>query len=289
MRVVTLALPVLLLGPVIHSAEVPDAQAPAPQASLAFDVASVRQNVNGGNRGSRRSLPGGRLVIENMTLEQIITFAYGSGGSGQELRLTGGPAEILSRRFDITAAPPAGSSTTADDHPLMLRTLLAERFNLQTHTETHQMPVYALTVAREGRLGPGLRPSSHDCAAWAKAGGGMPENEPRDANDRPLCITGTLGGGPPGAARRRSAGPMSTLVAWAEGHLHDRPVVDMTGLTGNFEWEVTFSFDVTVPNPDNTAPSIFTAYNEQLGLRLEPRTTPMEVRVIDSVDLPTPN
>lgn len=275
----------ILLGPTILSAGTPQAQrADTP----AFEVASVRYNTTGGDRGSRRSLPGGRLVISNMTLEQLIEFAYGIDFLGGQSRLIGGPPELLSKRFDITATPRDAVSTTAADHPRMLKMLLVDRFKLQAHAETRKTPVFSLTLANEGSLGPQLRRSSHDCPAWLNTPKEQRGAEPRDINNRPLCI-GTFGPPDPDTVTRGTAGPMSTLVRWAQAHLPDRPVLDMTGLTGNFEWKVTFSRNATAPAPDATAPSIFTAFREQLGLKLEPSTAPIEVLVIDSVDMPTPN
>jgi uncharacterized protein (TIGR03435 family) len=284
MRAATFVLPALIVisSALPHSPEAARAQR-GPMS--AFDVASVRENVSGRATASRRSLPGGRLVIENMSLEMLIAFAYEI--RDRERGLAGGPANLLSRRFDINAIPPEHSPTTDRDHPMLLRALLRDRFKLRTHFEKRQLPVYALEVDREGTLGPSFRPSKHDCEAWARTAAGRLEDEPHDASGRPLCVTGAFLSAP-GSVTRRHAGAISALVRWAQGHLHDRPVIDMTGLSGNFEWEVTFSPDV-IPGPESTAPSIFTAFREQLGLKLEPTMAPRDVLVIDSIEMPAPN
>lgn len=280
MRPVICLTVLLVFGSALYSAP----QSPASSVS-AFEVATVRQNIAGG-RASRTSLPSGRLVIQNMTLEMIVMFAYGMGGTGEQYRLAGGPTSLLSERFDITAIPTEGTAVTAADHPRMLRALLAERFKLRAHTEKRRIPIYALTVAREGRLGPAIHPSSVDCAAWAKGAIDQLQTaeKPRGANDRPLCTLVRHEGG----VTKSDAGPLVTLVRWARANLRDRPIVDMTELTGDFEWEVTFAIPVT-SSAESDFPSIFTAFSEQLGLKLEPTNGPVDVLVIDSVEMPSPN
>jgi uncharacterized protein (TIGR03435 family) len=226
-----------------------------------------------------------RVSIRNASLRDIIALAYGINPLLNRFSLTGGPEKILSSRFDITAKQP-------DDVPpgqalLMLRTLLAERFKLQIHAETRQTPIYAVTVAREGRLGPQLWRSTHDCLAFAKARKESPDlEEPRDANGRFLCRGSYEFNTPePGAITMRDAGPIDRLVSRAQAFL-DRPVVDTTGLTGNFEWVLSF---LRTDSLDSPVPSIFTAFREQLGLRLETTTGPVDVLFIDHVEQPTPD
>ena len=274
---------VFLLGTVGPLVPAAGAQVPT------FEVASVREHVSGGDRASRRSLPDGRLVITNMTLEAIVAFAYGLAGNDQQFRLIGGRSEILSKRFDIDATAP--NSASAADHPLMLRALLAERFGLRTRPEVRQVPIYALTVARQGELGPALRKTSHDCMALAKSG--ALKDAPKDSEVYSLCVaafgSSSGRGGTKGVVTRRNAGPMETLVSWAQGFLRDRRVVDLTGLAGNYQWEITHALDLVPLAPDSSAPSIFTAYEEQLGLTLEARTGSVETLVIESVAMPMPN
>ena len=213
----------------------------------------------------------------------LIVQAYGIELTIERFSLVGGPEKLLSTRYDITAKPPDGA------HPrpqrlLMLRALLAERFNLRTHTETRDVPIYAMTVAREGRLGPEIRPSSHDCAALYAAGGRPTDaNAPRDSKGRGLCWNNFDFGAVRGV---RFAGPIAAVVTRGAQPYVDRPVIDATGLSGNYEWHVGFTM---TPTPESEASSIFTAFQEQLGLKLEPRTGPHEVRVIDAVEPPTPN
>lgn len=261
-------------------------QAPAtPQ----FEVASVKENKSDERRVSRRFLPGGRVEITNFPLRMLIGFAHGIDARAEEFRLTGGPDSLLAGRFDITAVAPADPVPTPADLMAMLRTLLVDRFALKAHTESRQLPVYALTVAQAGRLGPGLRPSQHNCREWA---GSPLDTEPRDENGRGLCGASQLER-VPGGSRRRYAGTVATLAQLLQRQapeLSDRRVVDMTGLTGDYQWEFTYSQSWGPDSPPgNDLPSIFTALREQLGLKLEPKTAPVEVLVIDSVSLPSPN
>jgi uncharacterized protein (TIGR03435 family) len=155
-----------------------------------------------------------------------------------------------------------------------------------------QGPVYALVVARHGTLGPELRPSQHNCnqyrAAWIE--NHTPASEvvrPRDAKNRPLCGTRPEDERPlPGSRQIREAGTIAELIDQIQ--VLDRPIVDATQLSGNFEWQLSFS-PATIPRQGSDVPSMPVALREQLGLQLEPRTGPIDVLVIDSVHQPTEN
>jgi len=209
----------------------------------------------------------------------------------------------MSARFDIRAKVPLDlpmiqatdpEASVAATAQLMLRTLLAERFRLRAHTETRQLRILALTVAQAGRLGPELRPSTHDCellrAARRK---GSTTAMPMDAKKRPLCTVEVLRAGDVTASGARGtvaqvdrgAGPLAQLLAALQGFA-DRPLRDATGLTGNYEWQITRAFPGSGPSDYASLP---TALEEQLGLRLEPRTAAVDVLVIDSLELPTPD
>lgn len=266
------------------------------QSAPAFEVASVKRNTSGDSRVSwsqglgpnlwGETLPvRGTVSVRNATLRQIVGSAYGLDAALERFLLTGGSEKILSTRFDITAKPGIDAKPTqARD---MLRTLLAERFNLRIHAERQERPVYALTVARKGKLGPQLRPSGHDCVAFLKTRREKSDAPgPRDASGRLLCL-GNYEFNTPGAGATtiRNATPIDFLAGRIQAFL-DRPVIDATGLTGSFEWVLAFS---RIDSVDSLVPSIHTAIQEQLGLRLERRTSSVEMLVIDSVEMPTPD
>ena len=264
-------------------------------AQPAFEVASVRQNTSGANQysyspglthnlwGELIPLPG-PILISNAPLRDIIARAYGLAPNLDRFAVRGGPDRILSARFDIQAKPPEGASP--GQTLSMLRNLLAHRFQLKAHTEVADRPTYYLTVAREGRLGSQMKPTSLDCAVFRQSRASDPSlEEPLDADGRRLCRGTVQIDSPAGVQTMTYAGELGVL-AWRIQAFLDRPLVDATGLTGNFEWRLSWS---TSSNIDAPAPRLARALEEQLGLRLEPRTGPGEVLVIDSVSFPSAN
>jgi uncharacterized protein (TIGR03435 family) len=179
---------------------------------------------------------------------------------------------------------------------LMVRRLLAERFNLKTHLETRDLPRYALVLARsDGRLGPRLKQSASDCPAIVAARG--PDYKPPaglpQPGDPPRCaLSFRVGGG--GQTMIVEGQPMLYLAKSLQP-LAGRVVVDKTGLTGT--WDIEFESEVmSIPGiPANAfgepreGLSLSTALPEQLGLKLESERGPVDVLVIDSVDLPAAN
>src|SRR4249919_2001597 len=183
------ALVALLAGGAALAAQAPQAPAGAP----AFEVASVKPNNSGDSRVMMQNQPG-RYIATNVTLRLLIRNAY----QLQDFQITGGPGWMASDHFDINAKvpdefravgpPPPGSGS--GPLQLMIRALLTERFKLVIHNETKDAPIYALILARaDGRLGPGLKKSSVDCAALFAAGrargGAMPP--PPQPGERMQC------------------------------------------------------------------------------------------------------
>jgi bla regulator protein BlaR1 len=263
----------------------------AQQPPLAFETASVKPNKSGDEERYFRLDPGGGLTVVNMQLRDLTTFAY----QIQNFQLEGGPDWIASDRFDIVARPEREVPSTGGPDPrrMMLRTLLADRFKLVMHKETKELPIFELVLARQdGKLGPQLRPAAVDCAARAAAA---------RAGTPPPASSGPPGPGSCGStinpARVRGGGvTLATLASLLEG-LARRLVIDRTGLAGNWDFEANYTPDrsqlppgVELPSSiDPNGPSLFTALEEQLGLKLRPARGPVEVLVIDSVQQPTPN
>jgi uncharacterized protein (TIGR03435 family) len=262
-----------------------------------FDVASVKPNTSGEMRVMMRNLPGGIYEAYNVTLGAMVRQAYRL----QQFQLVGGPAWLDADRFTIQARSPAGSAPS--EFALRMRSLLAERFSLQVHNETRELPIYALVVARaDGRLGSQLRPASIDCTALVAArgrGGAPPPPPPAPPRpgERPQCGT-MMGGG-----RVFGGGATMPQLATTLSQFAGRMVFDRTGLTGGFDFDLEFAPDPGLrgigpggglPGPPDVADrpadagiSIFTAVQEQLGLRLEAERGPVEVVVIDRVEQPT--
>jgi uncharacterized protein (TIGR03435 family) len=270
-----------------------------------------------GRRRAKASRPDARararLVATNIPLQTLVLRAYGIDGALARFLLIGGTTsrnvctrncssteEILTANFDVNALAPDGVPVGEQTMMAMLRTLLAERFRLRVRQERRDLPIYALTLAREGQLGPKLRRSSQDCTAWAKAratartapaASGAPmavPSEPRSAAGVPLCTQSMFNFGQPDGLGIRGAGELVRLVGGIQEM--DRPIVDQTGLSGMFEWELIKAIrleDGRWLPPD--APPLDVALREQLGLRLEPRTAPLDVLVVESVAMPTPD
>lgn len=251
---------------------------PAPSDRLAFDAASIRSNKTGDARIGFETPPG-RLRATNVPLRFVIRRAYRIPDS----QIIGGPDWLHTDRFTIEATSP-GEASTPDRTRQMLRTLLSDRFMLATHTEMREMSIYALVLSDSGKLGAHLRPSATEC------GGG-----PKTANGRVVC--GLLISQGPDSASLRGGGTSLAEFVRTLAEFLDRPLVDQTGLTGSFDVELQFTADrgsvpgaapgaLTTDAAVGEIPSIFTAVQEQLGLRLDVRRGRVEVLVIDSVSRP---
>jgi uncharacterized protein (TIGR03435 family) len=285
MRIAALSLVLLLTLSMRVSA-----QPTAPQ----FEVASIKPNNSGAADGGIRVQPGGRYAWTDMTLKQLIGTAYGF----DQREVIGGPAWLGSERFDVIAKVEAGvPAIDANGSPgplfMMLRALLEERFHVRAHRESVERPVYKLVLARPGgRVGARLVRSDLDCAAVTRD----------QAQGKSVALT--PGGLLPCAIRAvRGRVDASAIgieqLAGVLSRLVDKPVVNRTGSSGKYDVTLEFRPDFqaafnTAPEPfeataDPDAPSIFTAVQEQLGLRLESTRAPIDVLVIDRAERPTEN
>lgn len=290
-NVATTALGIILCQSVAEIWASSPAQVPS---EPAFEVASVRVNRSGSESSSYVVRPNG-VTISNYELRFLIARVYGIPLSSWGARMLGGPDGALSMRVDIQAK--ASGEVTEEEITRMMQKLLRERLALRVRSEVRDTPVYVLEMVQEGVLGPELRASNTDCAtlgARLRSEGKSPADDaiasPLDAKRRPVCWhrrADDISPPPNGAMRIRYAGPLAQLISTTEGAA-GRPIVDGTGLTGTFEWQMDFS-PMPVPPPQSAAPSIFNAFREQLGLNLRPAVVPLEVMVIEAVELPSPN
>jgi uncharacterized protein (TIGR03435 family) len=289
--VMTLAAPVVVgaLGAPI----VPSAIETRGEASPSFQSASIKPNATGAMRVTMRVLTGGTWEATNVTLESMIRMSYRL----QESQLVGGPDWIYNDRFDIIATS-AGANVS--DFALRMQSLLAERFNVRVHKETRELPIYALVTARRnGSLGPRLTPAAVDCATPAPRHDGPAPAPTRQPGDRPRC--GTI----VGMGRLTGGAVTPQQIAMTLSQLTGRTVVDRTGLTGGFDYDLEFAPHSAVRGrgpggglPQGPAPeassrsdaegvSIFTAVQEQHGLRLDAQRGPVAVVVVDAAERPT--
>ena len=264
-----LATSVVLLG----------AQAPG---TPAFDVAAIKPAADTTALSFSFVQPGGRYVGQNMNLRLLIKTAYGVHNS----QIIGGPSWIDSDRWDINAKAEGYKDATPfrDMSRLMVRPLLADRFKLAFHHELREIPVYALMLAKaSGEFGPGFR--RNDARECDKP---MPPFPAIEGALEPAF--GFLCGADGFNTRHLGARGMTLnymLIGLARTSL-DRPVVDHTGLTGKFDWEVEWvPDDLQVDGARRPeGPGIFEAFRDQLGLRLEPARDRVDVLVIDHAERP---
>jgi uncharacterized protein (TIGR03435 family) len=226
--------------------------------SPAFEAASVK--VSSGEQVRMRREPG-RLAITNFSLRAMVRYAY----DVQENQISGGPAWFDSDRWDIVAT--AGREITEPERRRMLQTLLDERFKMTIRHESKELPVYALVVAKGG---PKLTPGA----------AGNPER----------VELGVSGAGL--HQMRGQSVPLSTIAKVLTGQA-GRIVIDRTGIAGSFDYQLEWVPDpanmpmINGAKPDGSkldGPSIFTAVQEQLGLKLEATKGPVEILVIERAE-----
>jgi len=242
----------------------PSPQPQAPSTIPSFEVATIKRNTSLNDEGAMRVEPGGRFRAVNAPLFWMIAAAYsGPQGPLHPSHIIGAPSWIQAESYDIVAkvADAAEMSTYEQSRPL-LRSLLEDRFKLRTHREQQVMPVYALVRVRpDGALGPRLKQSTLDCL-----------------KESAKC------GFPGGLVGHIKAGAITMdLFKQLLGGATGRTVIDRTGLEGGFEIDLEWS-------PGQIAtdqPSLFTAIQEQLGLKLESTKAPIDVLVVDHVERPT--
>jgi uncharacterized protein (TIGR03435 family) len=229
------------------------------QAQTEFEVASIRPHVDSpDSRGMVGvKISGPRWTAVNNTLANLVAYAFDL----RDQPVTGGPGWASSERFDVAAKAPGDGELTHEKARVMLQTLLTDRFHLKFHRATEEVLQYALVVAKGG---PKLKESAAD-AVYTIRMTMLP--------DRMLRLTGvsTL---------------MSQLAMQLKGSA-GRRVTDRTGLTGTYDFTLDYLPGVDAENSDG--PSLFTALQEQLGLKLESIKAPLESIVIDSAEKPSEN
>lgn len=231
------------------------------QPTLAFEVAAIKLHKDSGPRQVGVQIQGTSVIVHAMTLRHLVTYAY----DVRDFQAEGGEKWTYGDgdRYDITARAPGETAPIDKEVRAMILTLLKERFKLQEHRSLKEMPVYALTVSPKGhRL-----------------------KFPEKPDDPPMMM---------GRSAGREATSMfrnapTAMIARSFGFQMDRPIIDQTGLTGKYDLDLklTFAPDGTITGPSGE--SLFTAIEEQLGLKLEPKKAQVEVIVIDQAERPTEN
>jgi uncharacterized protein (TIGR03435 family) len=246
------------------------AQSPTPRPAFdAFEVAAIKPSEPDDQGGRFITMQGGhRFVVKNYTLKRMVGAAYNLTQSA----ISGGPAWVDSDRYDILAGTPGEVRPNLDEQMAMLRKLLTERFKLTFHRESKELSLYALTIAKSGSQ---LKEST------------APPEEPSQLINRVF----------PGRIQlpARNA-TMAQFASMMQRSVLDRPVVDKTGLSGRYDFDLEWAPDETQfggQGPTAPAelgvPDLFAAMQRQLGLRLDAAKGPVEVLVIDKVERPSAN
>jgi uncharacterized protein (TIGR03435 family) len=274
-------------------------EAPDPNIPLYFEAASVKQNKEGGPGSRINRAPGGRFSTGNVLVSQLITFAYQLQG----YQLVGDlPDWAKNDRWDIVAKfdgdPPAVNTAAGADHMMLaMRTLLADRYKLKFRREKREMDIYQLVMARPGgKPGPAMKPNDECRPGAVAAGAPAPGTQPQGPRLRADGSAIRCGYGSPRPGVFRLDGQEMAQFALGIAGRVGRQVIDRTGLAGDWSFEMTFAPPAGGPPPppgvelppvDPGAPDLFTAIQEQLGLKLEATKGPVDVFVVESIARPT--
>jgi uncharacterized protein (TIGR03435 family) len=234
------------------------AQTPmAADAHPSFAVAAIRPhdpNLQSGGMGFN----GERIAIRNQSLARLIMFTYAINPR----QIVNAPDWVNNIPYDIDGTTDIPGSPNLQQHQEMLQKLFADRFQLKFHREQRELPVYAIRIAKGG---PKLQPATPDEH--------LDEDTRGSDTDHTVIFTSAA---------------MNNLVLGMQFYL-DRPAVDQTGLTGRYDFSIHFANDEAHAIDPNAPPGIFTAVQEQLGLKFEPAKAMVDVYVIDHVEQPSAN
>src|SRR5580658_4889922 len=235
------------------------------------EVATIKPNNTDGSTMQVLTFRGRNLITVNSSLADLMMFAY----SVQMKQIIGAPDWIEKDRYDINATPDVEGTPTADQVRIMIRKLLADRFQLKFHHDKREMSAFVLTVGKDGSK---LKPA-------------QPNGNLHGIGVQPAKT---------GAMMFANNSPIPAFTSFLQSLVLDRPVVDQTGLTGRYDLTVTFTPDDALfnghslgfPKPADDvepAPGLFDAIQQQLGLKLTAEKTQVDVLAIDHVEKPSAN
>ena len=225
-----------------------------------WDVATVKPSDPNDNGYQRIRTQGQHVVLLDHTVEDILLIGYGL----QKSQLAGEPNWVKTERWNVDGVSDIEGEPSLRQLQEMMQKILAERFGLKLHHEQREMPVYALTVAKGG---PKLAPDTSDPNGWMNQQNNMSNG--RDVE----------------ALKNTSMADLALILQFRV----DRPVVDQTGLQGRYDFKLQWTTDETREPAPDAPPGLFTAIQEQIGLKLEPVKAPADVLVIDQVERPGAN
>ncbi len=241
-------------------------------ADPSIEVATIKPNDSGGTSLQVLTFRGRNLITVNSSLADLMMFAY----SVQRKQIVGAPDWIEEDRYDINATPDQEGTPNADQVRLMIRHLLADRFQLKFHHDKRELSAFVLTVGKDGAK---LKPS-------------QPNGNLHGIGDTNLPSQSAM--------MFANNSPIPAFTSFLQSLVLDRPVVDQTGLTGRYDLTVTFTMDDSLfnghppsfPKPEEgveAAPNLFDAIQQQLGLKLTAEKTQVDVLAIDHLEKPSDN
>jgi uncharacterized protein (TIGR03435 family) len=240
------------------------AQAPTPAARMAADahpsfaVATIKPH-DPDVGGQQFNTSGDRVIIRDQTVASMVSFAYAIHSH----QIADAPDWIYHDRFDVEGKTDTEGEPSLRQFQEMLQKLLADRFGLKVHRDKRELSVYAMRLAKGG---PKLKPAAD-----------LNSDPDQEANSHGTELTQTY-----------TNSSMSDFILGMQFFL-DRPLVDQTGLTGRYDFTFRYNADEAHTTDPNAPPGIFTAVQEQLGLKFEPVKAPADVFVIDHVERPSAN
>ena len=231
----------------------------AKDATPQFEIAVIRPtDPSDDNQGFHMN--GHQLFIENESLSSLISFAYSLHPS----QIGDAPAWVAHDRFDITGVPDIAGSPDLKQYQMMVQKLLKDRFHFRFRREERRLPVYSITVARSG-------------AKIVKSAG-----DPNGVPDQTGYGKGNT------QVMKFTNNSMSDLALGMQSFL-DKPVIDNTGLKGRYDFTLTWTPELTAESDSASAPGVFTAFQDQLGLKLQPTKEPIEALVVEHLERPSEN
>ena len=242
----------------------------AANANPAFEVATIKPS-DPHSQGQIVTLRGAEVITTNETVRDLINLAYWL----HPKQVAGGPAWMESEKFDMAGKPDAPGQPNVDQMKMMIQKLLADRFQLKFHFEKRDLSAYAVRIAKS-------------------------EAKIIKSQDDPKGLPGFyFGRAASGTTLTFRNSPMSQVTAILQNFL-DKPVVDQSGLSERYDFTLTFTLDpaqsarlggppTSAPDNPDAAPDVFTAFQQQLGLKLESTNAPVDVMVIDKVEKPSEN
>ena len=225
-----------------------------------WEVATVKPSDPNDAGGQHINMRGRYVMFLDTTVEEFLLLGY----SVQKSQLAGLPDWAKTEKWDVNGVPDTEGAPSLGQLEEMIRRILPERFGLKLHHEQRELPVFALTIAKGG---PKITPNTSDPNGWLNQ------------------QNGTVNGQHYENLKNTSIAELTQILEFRV----DRPVVDQTGLKGRYDFNLRWALDDGTATGANAAPGLFTAIQEQIGLKLEAVKAPADVLVIDKVERPGAN